>query len=105
MQNLLRHLQKDLELVNGLSLDQVLRKVESFRECPQGAWDHVVEEMSLKFTESGHPIFRSTTPLSRGRLKSEGKGRCPYTSLLIRIQLIQFIALFCLSISSVSTEQ
>ena len=26
MQNLSRHLQKDLELVNGLSLDQVLRK-------------------------------------------------------------------------------
>ena len=28
-----------------------------------------------KFAESGHPIFRSTTPLSRGRLKSKGKGK------------------------------
>ena len=42
---------------------------------PQGAWDHVAEEMLLKFPESGHPIFRSTTPLSRGRLKSKGKGK------------------------------
>ena len=55
---------------------------------PQGAWDYVAEEMLLKFEESGHPIFRSTTPLSRGKLKSKGKGRCPYTSVLIRIQLI-----------------
>ena len=35
----------------------------------------------------------------------EEKGRCPYTSALIKIQLIQFIELFFLSISSVSTEQ
>ena len=34
-----------------------------------------MEEMLLKFAESGHPIFRSTTPLSRGQLKSKGKGK------------------------------
>ena len=42
---------------------------------PQGAWDHVAEEMLLLFAESGHPIFRSTTPLSIGKLKSKGKGK------------------------------
>ena len=42
---------------------------------PQGAWDHVAEEMLRLFAESGHPIFRSTTPLSRGKLKSKGKGK------------------------------
>ena len=42
---------------------------------PQGAWDHVAEDMLLLFAESGHPIFRSTTPLSRGKLKSKGKGK------------------------------
>ena len=42
---------------------------------PQGAWDHIAEEMLLKFAESGHPIFRATTPLSRGKLKSKGKGK------------------------------
>ena len=42
---------------------------------PQGAWDHIAEEMLLQFAESGHPIFRATTPLSRGQLKSKGRGK------------------------------
>ena len=31
--------------------------------------------MLLEFAESGHPIFRATTPLSRGILKSNGRGK------------------------------
>ena len=42
---------------------------------PQGAWDHIAEEMLLEFAESGHPIFSATTPLSRGQLKSKGRGK------------------------------
>ena len=42
---------------------------------PQGEWDHVAEDMLLKFAESGHPIFCATTPLSRGQLKRKGKGK------------------------------
>ena len=42
---------------------------------PQGAWDHIAEDMLLQFAESGHPIFRATTPLSRGQLKSKGRGK------------------------------
>ena len=42
---------------------------------PQGAWDHIADEMLLEFAESGHPIFRATTPLYRGILKSKGHGR------------------------------
>ena len=42
---------------------------------PQGEWDHIAEEMLLRFAESGHPIFRSTTPLSKGKLKRKGKGK------------------------------
>ena len=42
---------------------------------PQGEWDHVAEDTLLRFAESGHPIFRATTPLSRGQLKSKGKGK------------------------------
>ena len=30
--------------------------------------------MLLEFAESGCPIFRATTPLSRGQLKSKGHG-------------------------------
>ena len=32
---------------------------------PQGIWDHIVKKMLLEFAESGCPIFRATTPLSR----------------------------------------
>ena len=42
---------------------------------PQGAWDHIADEMLLEFAESGHSIFRATTPLSRGKLKSKGHGK------------------------------
>ena len=31
--------------------------------------------MLLEFAESGHPIFRTTTPLSRSKLKSKGRGK------------------------------
>ena len=42
---------------------------------PQGMWDHIADEMLLEFTESGHPIFRAATPLSRGNLESRGHGK------------------------------
>ena len=31
--------------------------------------------MLLEFAETKHPIFRATTPLSRGQLKSKGRGK------------------------------
>ena len=51
------------------------KKWYSAENSPQGAWDHIAEEMLLEFAESGHPIFRATTPLSRGILKSKGHGK------------------------------
>ena len=39
-----------------------------------GEWDKVAELMMIKFGESGHPVFRATSPLSRGTLKSKGGG-------------------------------
>ena len=42
---------------------------------PQGIWDHIAEKMLLEFAESGCPIFRATTPLSRSKLKSKGHGK------------------------------
>ena len=41
---------------------------------PQGECDSVAELM-LKFGESRHPVFRSTSSLSRGVLKSNGGGQ------------------------------
>ena len=51
------------------------KKWYSSENGPQGAWDHIAEEMLLEFAESGHPTFRATTPLSRGQLKSKGRGK------------------------------
>ena len=42
---------------------------------PQGIWDNIADKMLLEFTESGHPVFRATSPLSRGILKSKGHGK------------------------------
>ena len=51
------------------------KKWYSSENSPQGAWDNIAEQMLLEFAESGHPIFRATTPLSRGQLKSKGRGK------------------------------
>ena len=68
---------------------------------PQGIWDHIADEMLLEFAESGHPIFRATTPLSRSVLKSKGHGK-----LSIHFTAdYPTIASYFLPISSVSTEQ
>ena len=42
---------------------------------PQGEWDRVAEQMMLTFAESKHPVFRATSPLSTGVLKSKGGGK------------------------------
>ena len=42
---------------------------------PQGAWDHIADEMLLEFAGSRHLVFRATTLLSRGLLKSKGHGK------------------------------
>ena len=51
------------------------KKWYSAENSPQGAWDHIADEMLLEFAESGHLIFRATTPLSRSILKSKGHGK------------------------------
>ena len=44
-------------------------------DSPQGISDNIAEKMLLEFAESGCPIFRATTPLSRGQLRSKGHGK------------------------------
>ena len=53
------------------------KKWYSAENSPQGAWDHIAEEMLLEFAESRHPTFRAKTPLSRSQLKSKGHGKLP----------------------------
>ena len=51
------------------------KKWYSSENSPQEAWVNIAEEMLLEFAESGHTTFRATTPLSRGALKSKGRGK------------------------------
>ena len=41
---------------------------------PEGQWDKVAEIMKKRFQESRHPIFRATSAVDRGHLKSKGGG-------------------------------
>ena len=78
------------------------KKWYSGENSPQGAWDHIADEMLLEFAESGHPIFRATTPLSRCIFKSKGHGKLQYTSLQIIQQLKQFFRII-ISANQLST--
>ena len=42
---------------------------------PQGESDKMAERMLLEFAESNCPIFRASSPVSRGRLRSKGHGK------------------------------
>ena len=42
---------------------------------PDGKWDRTDESMMLNFAESGHPIFRATSALERGELRSKENGK------------------------------
>ena len=44
-------------------------------DSPQGVWDNMAERMLLEFAESDSPIFRASSPLSRGRLRSKGHAK------------------------------
>ena len=44
-------------------------------DSPQGVWDNITERMLVEFAESGCPIFRVTSAVSRGQLKSKGHGK------------------------------
>ena len=75
------------------------KKWYSAENSPQGAWDHIADEMLLEFAESGHPTFRATTPLSRGQLKSKGHGKMSIHFAADEFTIDTFfrITLFCQS--------
>ena len=58
-----------------LGLGSQKKWYSSYIDRPRGEWDRVAELMMIKFGESGHPVFRATSPLSRGTLKSKGGGK------------------------------
>ena len=77
----------------------------TYIDRPQGEWERVAESMMIKFRESGHPVFRATSPLSRGTLKSKGAGKLSIHFCANGDTIETFFAQLFLLISSVSTEQ
>ena len=69
--------QRDLEIGQwsflGLGSEKKWYSISA--DSPQGEWDRIAEKMVLEFGESKHPVFRATSPLSRGQLKSKGHGK------------------------------
>ena len=60
---------------------------------PQGAWDHIADEMLLESAESGHPIFPCNDSIVQGVFsRAKDMENCQYTSLQIIQQLKQFFA-------------
>ena len=71
----LKYLREDL-VDNGHLLDQVLKRSGILRKRKvHKQLGIIADKMLLEFAESGHPTFRATTPLSRGQLKSKGRGK------------------------------
>ena len=54
----------------------------SFSEVsPQGDWDKMSELMMMTFRESGHPVFRATSPFLEERSTSKGRRKIVNTLL------------------------
>ena len=72
MLNSFLYLQEGLEQDNGhfSVLVQKKRWYSISEDSPQGECDKMAEKMMVTLAESGHSIFRVTSPLSRGQLKS-----------------------------------
>ena len=68
---------RDSEQDNGHSsgLDQRKSGTLSVKTVHKEKRDKIAEKMVLTFAESGHPVSRATSPMSRGVLKSIGVGK------------------------------
>ena len=44
----------------------------TFSEKPDGVWDKTAEDMMLELAETIHPMFRASSALERGELRSKG---------------------------------
>ena len=60
---------------------------------PQGAWDHIEDEMLFEFAESGHPFFSVQRLYCPGVFsRAKDMENCQCTSLQIIQQVKQFFA-------------
>ena len=47
----------------------------TYDDKPDGSWNRTTEKMLQNFKDSGHPIFRCTSPLERVQLRSKEGGK------------------------------
>ena len=52
---------------------------------PSGYWSRTAEKLLLNFAGSGHPIFRSTSALERGKLRSKGRRKTTIHFTLLKM--------------------
>ena len=71
---------------------------------PKGEWDRIAEQMMLTFAESKHPVFRSTSPLSRGTRKRKRGGKLSIHFCADEVTIETVFGELFLLISLVSTE-
>ena len=82
------------------------KKWYSMKEkIPQVIWDKLAEKMLIEFVESGCPIFRAATPLSRGQLKSKRHCKLSIHFAAVQETIETTVRIIVLLISSVLTEQ
>ena len=77
-------------------------------DSPQGEWDTMAEKMMLvELAESGCPIFRATSPLSRGQPKSKGHEKLSihYCADLETIKTVFHTIIFCKSAQSLRSSR
>ena len=61
-------------------------------DSPQGERDSIAEKMMLEFGEGRHPVFRATSPLSRGQFKAKVVEDCRYTFVPMWRRLKLFVS-------------
>ena len=70
-----KYLREDLVSDNGHLLDQDLKRSGFLQRIVHKELGIILRTKCYWIAESGHPTFRATTPLSRGILKSKGRGK------------------------------
>ena len=77
------------------------------KRSPQGICDNIAEKMLVQFAESGCPIFRATTPLSRCKLRSKGHGKLSihFAEQIKRLSQLDKVSKFCMDAGFISVVE
>ena len=60
---------------SSLGLGSEKKWYGTYDHTPDGSWDRIAEKMLLNFAETNHPVFRGTSALERGELRSKASGK------------------------------